>query len=234
VTHYLRARFSKERIFLMAHSGGTFFGIQVAARQPELYSAYIGVAQYAHQMRSEKLAYDYMLEEYDKRGDAEMVRALRASPVDLTNGTPSEYLAVRDIAMHKLGIGTMRNMRSIVTGIFLPSLTFRGYTLREKLRFWTGKARNGVSVLWNASLLVDMSERVPELAIPVYFFEGAHDYTCNASLAEAYFHKLRAKVKGLYRFEQSAHSPHLEEPEKARKILRADVIMGRNQLADAR
>jgi putative lipase involved disintegration of autophagic bodies len=36
VTHYLRHRFGKDKIYLMGHSGGTFFGIQAAARAPEL------------------------------------------------------------------------------------------------------------------------------------------------------------------------------------------------------
>lgn len=35
VTDYLRDRFSKEKIYLMAHSGGTFIGLQAAARAPE-------------------------------------------------------------------------------------------------------------------------------------------------------------------------------------------------------
>ena len=42
VTNYLRDRFGKEKIYLMGHSGGTFIGIQTAAREPELYYAYIG------------------------------------------------------------------------------------------------------------------------------------------------------------------------------------------------
>ena len=37
VTNYLRNRFGKEKIYLMAHSGGTFIGLQAAARAPELY-----------------------------------------------------------------------------------------------------------------------------------------------------------------------------------------------------
>ena len=32
VTDYLRNRFGKEKIYLMAHSGGTFIGLQAAAR----------------------------------------------------------------------------------------------------------------------------------------------------------------------------------------------------------
>ncbi|PKM89237.1 MAG: alpha/beta hydrolase, partial [Firmicutes bacterium HGW-Firmicutes-12] len=39
VSNYLRKRFGQEKIYLMAHSGGTFTGIQVASRAPELYHA---------------------------------------------------------------------------------------------------------------------------------------------------------------------------------------------------
>ena len=61
VTNYLRKRFGQEKIYLMGHSGGTFIGIQVAASAPELYHAYIGVAQMSDQLKSERLAYEYML-----------------------------------------------------------------------------------------------------------------------------------------------------------------------------
>lgn len=61
VTNYLCNRFGKEKIYLMGHSGGTFIGIQAAARAPELYHAYIGIAQMSNQLESERLAYDYML-----------------------------------------------------------------------------------------------------------------------------------------------------------------------------
>ncbi len=63
VTNYLRYRFGKEKIYLMGHSGGTFIGIQAAAQAPELYYAYIGIAQMSNQLESERLAYEYMLQE---------------------------------------------------------------------------------------------------------------------------------------------------------------------------
>ena len=62
VTNYLRELFHQDKIYLMGHSGGSFFGIQVVARAPELYHAYIGVAQMSNTFKSEKLADDYMLE----------------------------------------------------------------------------------------------------------------------------------------------------------------------------
>jgi len=45
VTNYLRERFEQDKIFLMGHSWGTFIGIQAVAKEPELFHAYIAVAQ---------------------------------------------------------------------------------------------------------------------------------------------------------------------------------------------
>ena len=232
VTNYLRDRFHREKIFLMGHSGGTFLGIQAATRYPELYEAYIGQAQMSCQLESEVRAYDYLLREFKTRGDAKMARKLEAAPVTLENGTPAGYLAVRDVAMHRLGVGTTHDMKSIITGLFWPSLTFREYTFKEKVNLWRGKVRNGVSAVWETSLRTDLRRQTTRFDLPVYFLEGVHDYTCNYALAKDYFDKIEAPVKGFYSFEHSAHSPVFEEPERTLQIIRADVLTGQASLAD--
>src|ERR1044072_1781581 len=116
----------------MAHSGGSFIGIQAVAKAPELYYAYIGVAQISYQLKSEKMAYDYMLEQFKANGDRKMVQKLEAAPVTMTGGTPDAYRALRDPAMHGLGIGTIHEMHSIATGLFLAQLKSPEYTLSEK------------------------------------------------------------------------------------------------------
>jgi pimeloyl-ACP methyl ester carboxylesterase len=232
VTHYLRKRFGKEKIYLMGRSGGTYIGIQVAARAPELYHAYIGVAQMTNQLKSEKLAYDFMLEQFKKNGNKKMVQKLEAASVTMNGGTPASYLALRDNAMHNLGIGTTHEMNSIITGMFLPSLLSRCYTVSEKVNLWRAKSRSGVSLLWDEILSTDLATKVPELKIPVYFFHGTYDYTVSYPLAMEYFNKLKAPIKGFYTFEKSAHSPLFEEPDKVNSILRQDVLTGANNLAD--
>src|ERR1043166_5558788 len=172
LTNYLRQRFGKEKIYLMGHSGGTFIGIQAAARAPELYYAYIGVAQMSNQLLSEKLAYDYMLQQFKANGNTNMVRKLEAAPVTLTGGTPDAYRALRDPAMHSLGIGTMHNMDSVVTGIFLPSLQSPEYTMMEKVNTWSAKATSGIAMLWNDMISTDLSNKVTKFDIPIYFFSG--------------------------------------------------------------
>jgi pimeloyl-ACP methyl ester carboxylesterase len=125
VTDYLRQRFDQDKVYLLGHSWGSLIAIQAAARSPQRYHAYLGMAQVVHQVESEKLAYDYMLAEYRRRGDTAMVRDLEAAPVSMTTGTSDAYLKLRDKAMHRLGIGTTHDMKSVITGLFLPSWTFR-------------------------------------------------------------------------------------------------------------
>jgi pimeloyl-ACP methyl ester carboxylesterase len=231
VTNYLRRRFKQDKIYLMGHSGGTFIGIQAASRMPELYHAYIGVAQMSFQLKSEILAHDYMLARFKESGNRKMIRKLEESPVSL-NGLPDAYLALRDPAMHSLGIGTTHDMNSVITGIILPSLACRDYTVKEKIDMWRGKSRSGISSLWNEMLATDLAKQTLSLDIPVYFFHGMCDYTVSYALAKDYFEKLKAPVKGFYTFEHSAHSPLFEEPAKMQKILQEDVLKGLNNLAD--
>lgn len=226
VTNYLRKRFGQEKIYLMGRSGGSFIGMQVAAQAPELYHAYIGAGQMSGQLESEKSAYMFMVEQYKELDDKQMLRSLLSTPFACTNSVPEAYLSVRDEAMHRIGIGTTRSMRSILTGIFLPSLTCRDYTVAEKINLWRAKARAGVHPLWKTILATDLATQVPELKIPVYFFHGIYDYTVSYPLAKEYFRKLKAPVKGFYTFNESAHSPMFEEPAKMLRILQEDVLKG--------
>jgi hypothetical protein len=81
-------------------------------------------------------------------------------------------------------------------------------------------------------LQTDLAVLVDHFDLPVYFFTGHHDYTANHQLSEKYFAKLKAPLKGHYRFYHSAHSPLFEEPVRALHILREDVLKHRNSLAD--
>ena len=236
VTKYLCKRFDNEKIYLMAHSWGSYIAIQAAARAPDLYHAYIGVAQISYQIDSEQMAYEYAHDYYKKVGDVSMLKKLESAPPTSTVPLPVNYISIRDEYMHRAGIGTTHDMQSVVTGIFLPSLQFPEYTLKEKIKLWRGKisSRSPKYNLWNKMLMTDMSSQIPELKIPIYFLHGVYDYTCAYPLTKEYFKKLKAPLKGFYTFEQSAHTPVFEEPEKTLNIMIENVLIGTNSLADVK
>lgn len=227
VTNYLRNRFKQEKIYLMAHSGGTFIGIQAAEKAPELFYAYIGMSQITNQLESEKLAYNYMVGQFTKSGDKKMLRKFEKYPITEIN-TPSYYV-MRDAPMHKLGIGTTHKMKSVISGVFWPVMLNREYAFSEKINIWHGKSFTTKTVgLWQKLVVTDVTKKVQKLEIPVYLFHGIYDYTTSYTMAKDYFEKLKAPQKSFYTFEHSAHSPLFEEPERIRKILTEDVL--RNNL----
>jgi len=232
ITNYLRDRFGKTKIYLMGHSWGSYIGLLTVNTAPELFHAYIAIAQVTYQLKSENLTYQYMLEQYKELHNKSMVRKLEKSEVTMTIPLPESYMRIRDKAMHTLGIGTTHDMKSVITGIFFPSLLNREYTITEKVHLWRGKIFSKSSNLWNELLTMDFSQELTEVRIPVYFMHGVYDYTVSFTEAKSYFEKLRAPVKGFYTFENSAHSPIFEEPDKVRKILTEDVLKGKNTLAD--
>jgi pimeloyl-ACP methyl ester carboxylesterase len=233
VADYLHTRFGKDKIYLMGHSWGSFIGIQAAAQAPKRFHAYIGVGQLTNQLESERLAYDYMLKLSREQGNTDMVRKLEAAPFERCVPLPKAYMALRDEAMHGLGVGTTRDMRSVISGIFVPTWMDREYTLLEKFNIWRGKWSVSAKQLWNEVLQTDITVKVPQLEIPVYFLVGRHDYTTSYVLAKAYLQQLDAPLKGFYTFENSAHSPQFEEPERTREILMKDVLTRTTNLADA-
>ena len=145
---------------------------------------------------------------------------------------PAAYRALRDESMHSLGIGTTHSMTSVVSGIFMPVMLSRAYTLGEKINIWRGKWSVASTNMWNDILATDLTLKVAKLDIPVYFISGIYDYTVSRALAHEYFKKLKAPMKGFYTFQHSAHSPLFEEPEKFGQFLQQDVLAGSITLAD--
>lgn len=225
VTNYLRESFGQDKIYLMAHSWGTYFGIQAVQKAPQLYKAYIAVGQVTDQEESERVAYQYMLDYYKKAGDNNSLGKLKENPYPSIG-----YDNIRDALMHRSGIGTTHDMKSVVTGIFLASLKSRAYTLTEKLNLWRGK------LLLNKNTQINMHEnlrkKVTALDVPAYFFSGVYDYTVNYKMAEDYLVQLKAPLKGFYLFKNSAHSPMFEEPDKVVQIVKSDILSNMNTLAD--
>jgi pimeloyl-ACP methyl ester carboxylesterase len=232
VADYLRKRFGKDRILLLGHSWGSYLGIQVAAQAPDRFLAYVGMAQIVHQLRSEVMAHDFLLGAYKARSDDGMVRKLEAAPVSMEDGLSPAWMRLRDAAMHGAGVGHTRDIDSVVTGIFLPVWRVRAYTLGDKINVWRGKLWSR-PFFWEELLRDDLSARLTTFELPVYFFVGRYDQTANPTLSRAYFEAIKAPVKGFYEFENSAHSPLFEEPERATQILLQDVLRGTNVLADS-
>lgn len=221
VTDYLSGRFKQEKIYILGHSFGTYVALKTIALYPDKYIAYIAMSQICNQKESEYLAYDYMKDQYEQRGNAKMVRKFEQCPIRESDEMYDNYFssALRDKAMHDLGVGTARDMRSVISGIFFPSLRCKAYTQRERINLWKGKASSNHFAVEKEAIRFNAVNEIKTINIPIYFIVGKYDCTCMASLQEEYYEAIQPPKKELYLFENSAHSPLYEEPEMAREVL---------------
>ena len=230
VTHYLKKRFNKEKIYVMGHSWGSLLGVLTVQQEPQLFHAYIGIGQVARQLESERLAYTYMLQEFNKANNNKMIRKLKKHSIDKGGEVSLRYLGVRSEGMMQLGIGVMHNCTSMMECV-MTVLRYKGYTLKEKFKFPMGSSFS-LKYLWEFVLQTDLIKQVKELKVPVYIFQGKYDYQVSYFIAKEFTAAVNAPVKGFYTFENSAHSPCFEEPDKMCRILLTDVLQGKTDLSD--
>lgn len=217
VTEYLSERFGQQKIYIMGHSFGTYIAIKTVQQYPDYYNAYFAMSQTCNQKESEYLAYDYMKSQYEESGNTQMVKKFTECPIRESEEMYSKYFSssLRDTAMHELGVGTTRDMNSVITGIFFPSLRCTAYTWEERINIWNGKTASRQFPVVDDSIHFNAFEEVLSLHIPVYFFAGKYDYTCCYELQYKFYEHIDAPKKAFFTFENSAHSPMFEEPEKS-------------------
>ncbi len=189
------------------------------------------MGQVAYQLRSEVEAHRHCHDQYLAQGDVAMVRKLGAALVSLARGLLPDWLRLRDGAMHRLGVGTTRDMRSVITGVFIPVCRCRAYTVAERVDIWRGIAFSK-KLLWADFIQTDLTSQIHTLNLPTYFFSCLYDYTAHCDLARVLFDQIKAPARGFYTFGNSAHSPLFEEPQQVRSVLQQDVLAGEDNLAD--
>lgn len=223
VANYLRERFGRDKIYLMGHSWGTLLGVETVSQHPELFEAYIGIGQVSDQLESEKLGYAHMLAVAQADGDQEAVDKLLQHRLDGLESITPEYLMLRSDIMNQQGNGVYHIPRSKLS-LLLPIFQANEYTLSDKYGYAMGSLFSLKTPANDSIYTTDLRKTITALDVPVYIFHGVYDRQVSYDLARDYFELLQAPGKRFYTFDNSAHSPFLEEPQKFMEIIKADVL----------
>ncbi len=221
LSKYLAIRFDREKIFLMGHSWGSLLGMQAAYQYPDLYHAYFGIGLACYQFKGEQLSYRWALDQAVEQNDPKAIETLEKLVVPDSTGNIDQwlnYLMMQRRYVNKYGGGTTRE----ITGMWpLVKIVLNSgiYTLSEKLNFMNSNMFS-LENLWLDVINTNLFNEIDSMKVPVYIFHGIHDNTNPYPLAKEFVQQLKAPQKGFFPFENSAHSPIMEEPEKFNSILR--------------
>ncbi|HYB99096.1 MAG TPA: alpha/beta hydrolase [Candidatus Limnocylindrales bacterium] len=212
IAEAIRSRFAKDRVFLVGHSIGASVALQAAASRPELFAAVVAVSPVVHAARNEKTAVDLLREEAGKRGDGDIqaeLDRLRLPYPDIETLVAQRQIVARYGGEFAKGDGTEA---------LLHALRAPEYTAYDKARY-ISCAQNATRHFFSGYMSTDLFAAAPSFRVPVHFFLGRADLIAVPALVQEYAEHVDAPAVTTTRFEQSAHYPQLEEPQRFQQEL---------------
>jgi proline iminopeptidase len=210
VVQYLRARYRKDKVFVLGHSWGSLVGIMLAHRHPEWLHAYIGTGQMIDGNANERVGYANTLRAAEAAGNRRAVAELQAiAPYPEADGTlPIDKINTeRKWSVLLGGLTHGRSSYDYYERLFLLSPE---YAERDVAAIDQGSALSLPSLL-PVMARFDYSD-VVKFDCPILLFEGRHDDTTPGEIAAAWLARVEAPGKKLVWFENSAHMVMVEEP----------------------
>ena len=222
VSRYLIRKFNREKIYLMGHSWGTLLGSFTINKYPELYYAFISVGQVAQQERSEIISYNFVMAKAVESGDKKAIVALKSiGPPPYSNPDLAlSNLMIERRYVTKYG-GAVKKGNFYMAAI-KALINCSEYTFKEKINYIKGM-KFTLKYFWGTVMDANLFLDIPTQKIPVYIMQGTSDYQTAYVVAKEYFDSLKAPVKEFFPFDNSAHSPIIEEPLKFEEILKRIV-----------
>lgn len=209
---YLKAHFGVDKIYLMGFSWGSVIGLELAARYPQDFYAYIGVGQIASQAEGERLSLEFVRNAARQAGNEKASAELAGiDPSYQGKDWQSQIATERNWLLRFGGVYHTTNGYSHELWMLLraPEYSFFDVCL------WPLASSRSLQQVWPEVMKVDFLTTLPELGVPVYFFAGRYDYNDPAQLAERYYQRLvNPAGKHLVWFENSAHDIFFDEPDK--------------------
>jgi pimeloyl-ACP methyl ester carboxylesterase len=225
----LLAEFEKEKLLLLGHSWGGLLATRVAARHPELLHGVILMNSTIDNRRGEDLSYRWALKQARDAHDDKAVTALDRLGGSDTYGKDGKFIE-RKIVFRYGGLVHSDPLRMVRLMFQAPE-----YSIADCIRSFRMKSLSfSIPLMADELTSFNLVKEVRQLAVPVFLFLGRHDHTAPTELSEEFYEALEAPHKEVVWFEESAHTPDLDEPERfQREVMRIGQAFGTHEMLAA-
>jgi pimeloyl-ACP methyl ester carboxylesterase len=219
VSGYLVKHLGQRKIILVGTSWGSVLGIYMVKRRPDLFYAYIGVAQVVNIRRSQAYSYRQVLERARAAGDQPAVTALE-------NIGPPPWNSIRQWPeFHKV---LLLYQAKVITAASPPMHLEPEYdSASEQARrseaadfsfvHFMGMAMDGPLEQ------IDLAALGRDFAVPVYIIHGKEDLTAPPELAKTYLESITAPRKRFSIVQGTGHESTVPQLELVRGVLREEA-----------
>ena len=213
---FLRDRFGG-KTYVAGFSFGATLAAYAAAQRPDLVATLVATGMDIDGAAAGTGAYDFALAAARQRGGRRATRQLAAigPPPHLK---PKQFATRVRWATNFGGVTTGETYATLARALVGSLVRSPDYSAADVLRTIRGITATQASLLPELATM-DLARTLPRLEVPVVMVQGRHDQVAPGEAAQRYTSTLQAPSKQLVWFENSAHTPHLEEPAKFRDVL---------------
>jgi len=218
-TKYLLKRYNKDKAILIGYSIGATLGLMAAAQDSSLFTGLFLVGIDIDIPTANKYALEFII---SKSGNnkKQLKQANELGKAPITNAKLFQQRA--KLITNLGGIKARSNYNQLLLSTIWNMITSRAYRIID-----IPKTVQGMEFCQNA-LLPEMNnlnlfDKIKSIDVPVHFIQGKLDGIAPYQTAAAFYEYLQADVKTFTGFENSAHMPHYDEPEKFSALIKETV-----------
>lgn len=198
LVEYLCAHLGHQKIVLLGSSAGTFTGLLMIRRHPELFYAYVGVNQ--NGPGGSEASYALTQEAARHVSDKKGLAALRAMGDDKSAWTSQQALRMNKIAIH-----ASTSVPHMVNDLMLPALLFApDYTMSDIQAVQKGMEYSA-RYLFEEMKNFDFDALGYTFDLPFFVLQGEGDILTPAATAQTYLAHIHAPYKAFVPLKGAGH-----------------------------
>jgi pimeloyl-ACP methyl ester carboxylesterase len=197
LSEYLRQHLGKDKIIIVAHSFGSILGLGMVRARPELFYAYVGTGQVADETKNYAVAYDALLQKAKTSGNQQAFD-------ELSRVGPPPYASGAGYRTQWKWANAFEGADQFLWETIGLALVSPGYSVQDINDTGDGE-------MLSAERLVPQTkssgpkELGLEFSIPMFFVQGAEDFTTPTALARNYLDAIKAPRKAFVTIESGGH-----------------------------
>jgi len=220
-TKYLLKKYKKEKAILAGYSIGATLALMAAAKNRNIFDRLFLVGMDIDVPTANKYAIEFAISKAKEKNNATLLKqAIDLSKISITNARQFQKRAklLADLG----GIKKDSSYNQLLISAISNMIFSKAYRLSD-----IPKTIKGMEYCQDALLpefdTLNLFDRIKSIEVPVHFIHGKQDAIAPYQTAVKYYEYLQANKKTFTCFDNSAHTPHYDEPGKFAKLLRDTI-----------